>query len=71
MFPADDKCVTVTFSDNGVPYNLLEKEDPDIAHIGESDTIGGLGIFMTRNLMSDVKYERKNGCNVVTIRLVL
>lgn len=68
---ADDKSVTVTFSDNGVPYNLLEKEDPDIAHIGEGDTIGGLGIFMIRNLMSDVKYERKNGCNVVTIQLML
>ncbi|MBQ2257697.1 MAG: ATP-binding protein, partial [Lachnospiraceae bacterium] len=38
--------VMITFIDNGVPYNPLAKEDPDITLAAEERQIGGLGIYM-------------------------
>ena len=64
----DNKEVSITFIDNGVPYNPLEKDDPDITLSAEERAIGGLGIFMVRKTMDDVHYEYKDGKNVFTIK---
>ncbi|MBP5655609.1 MAG: SpoIIE family protein phosphatase [Clostridiales bacterium] len=59
--------ITITFSDNGTPYNPLAKEDPDTTLAVGERPIGGLGIFMTKNIMDDVTYEYKDGKNVLTM----
>ena len=41
-FPKDDY-VSITFYDNGVPYDPLAKEDPDITLSADDRPIGGLG----------------------------
>lgn len=47
----------ITFTDNGIPYNPLEKPDPDTkAEVGERP-IGGLGIYMVKKTMDIVTYE--------------
>ena len=58
---------TITFIDHGVPYDPLAKEDPDITATAESRQVGGLGVFMTKQLMDDVRYEYRDGCNILTI----
>ena len=59
--------VEITFIDSGVEYNPLEREAPDIdANIHERK-IGGLGIFLARKLMDDMKYDYKDGKNILTI----
>ncbi len=63
----DGKTVSITFKDSGVPYNPLEKEDPDITLPGEQRPIGGLGIFMVKKSMDKVLYEHKDGQNVLTL----
>jgi len=63
----DGKTVSITFKDSGVPYNPLEKEDPDITLSGEQRPIGGLGIFMVKKSMDKVLYEHKDGQNVLTL----
>ena len=40
----DPLAVTITFIDNGVPYDPLAKADPDITLSAEERKIGGLGI---------------------------
>ena len=40
----DPRAVCMTFIDGGIPYNPLEKEDPDITLSAEERKIGGLGI---------------------------
>ena len=35
---------------------------------GEARGIGGLGIFMVKNIMDEVKYEYCKGCNQLTLR---
>ena len=49
--------VAVTFMDSGVPYDPLAKEDPDVTLSAEERGIGGLGIFMVKKSMDDVKYR--------------
>ena len=67
----DPRSVTLTFKDRGVPYDPLAKEDPDISLSAEDRPIGGLGIFMTKKSMDEMKYEYRDGQNVLTIRKLL
>lgn len=62
-----DNSVDITFMDRGVPYDPLAKEDPDITLPAEERTIGGLGIFMVKKSMDDLKYKYEDGKNVLTI----
>lgn len=60
--------VIITFIDNGVPYDPLAKEDPDITLSAEERQIGGLGIYMVKKSMDDISYEYKNGQNILRIK---
>jgi len=57
----------ISFIDNGKPFNPLEREDPDVTLSAEKRKIGGLGIYMVKKSMDDVKYVRVNGQNQLTI----
>ena len=60
--------VSITFIDNGVPYDPLKKEDPDISIPASERAIGGLGVFLTKQLMDDVIYEYRDGHNILTLK---
>ena len=60
--------VILTFKDCGVPYNPLEKADPDISLPAGERQIGGLGIFLTKKTMDDVVYEYKDGQNILHLK---
>ena len=60
--------VEITFIDRGVPYDPLAKPDPDVTLSAKDRKIGGLGIFMVKKSMDEVKYEYLDGCNVLTIK---
>ena len=64
----DPLAVTITFIDNGVPYDPLAKEDPDTTLSAEEREIGGLGIYMVKKSMDDITYEYKDGQNILTIK---
>ena len=57
------KAVFLTFTDNGIPYNPLETEDPDITSSSEERKIGGLGIYLVKKNMDEMKYEYVNQQN--------
>lgn len=65
------KAVEITFRDSGVPYDPLAKQDPDISLSADDRQIGGLGIFMVKKTMDDMRYEYKDNQNVLTIRKVI
>lgn len=60
--------VTITFIDNGIPFNPLEKSNPDTSLSAEERPIGGLGIFLVKKSMDLVEYEYKNGQNILKIK---
>ena len=64
----EDDTVTITFIDQGVPYDPVSKEDPDISLPTEERQVGGLGIFMVRNLTDDMQYEYRDGKNILTLK---
>ena len=63
----DPKSVAITFLDRGIPYNPVEKEDPDVSLPIEKRRIGGLGIYMVKKSMDEMLYERRDGYNILTI----
>ncbi|MBP5264699.1 MAG: ATP-binding protein [Lachnospiraceae bacterium] len=64
----DGSVFVIELIDQGVPYNPLAKEDPDITLSAEERKIGGLGILLTKKSMDDVQYEYANGSNILTLR---
>lgn len=60
--------ITITFIDSGIPYNPLDKADPDISLPAEERQIGGLGIFLTKKLMDGLTYAYENGQNILTMK---
>lgn len=56
----------VEISDAGVPFDPLDKPAPDLNVPVEKRQIGGLGIFLLREIANDVFYRRANGRNVLT-----
>ena len=60
--------MTITFVDHGIPYDPLAKDDPDVSLPANDRPVGGLGIFMTKKLMDDVKYEYLDGQNILTLK---
>ncbi len=67
----DPLAVVITFMDNGIPYDPLAREDPDITLSAEEREIGGLGIYMVKRTMDDVSYEYKDGQNILRIRKLI
>ena len=58
---------TITLTDSGVPYNPLEKDDPDVTLSAEDRQVGGLGIFLVKKNMDAVDYAYQDGHNRLTI----
>ncbi len=63
----DEGAVRITLEDEGIPFDPLSHEDPDISLGLKDRTIGGLGIFMVKRTMDDVSYEYKDGLNMLTV----
>ena len=60
--------ITLTFIDQGIPYNPLENKDPDITLDIEDREIGGLGIFLVKKTMDELSYEYADGQNILTMK---
>ncbi|MBO7673718.1 MAG: ATP-binding protein [Atopobiaceae bacterium] len=59
--------VSITLEDEGVPFDPLSHEDPDVTLGVQERSIGGLGIFLVRRTMDDMYYEYADGRNKLTI----
>ena len=58
----------LTFIDKGIPYNPLENKDPDVTLDIEKRKIGGLGIFLVKEMMDEVSYEYADGQNILKLK---
>ena len=66
-FDENERLMTLVVSDEGVPFNPLQREEPDITLSAEERDIGGLGIFITKKTMDTVSYKNENGKNILTM----
>ena len=66
-FNEETKEITFRLSDSGVPFDPLQKPDPDITLSADERDIGGLGIFITKKTMDSLSYVYENGENILTM----
>lgn len=64
----EDGILTIVLTDEGIPFDPLAKEDPDVTLSAEERKIGGLGIYMVKKSMDHVSYERKDNKNIFTMK---
>ena len=55
---------SIVLIDSGMAFDPLAKADPDITLSAEERGIGGLGIFMVKKSMDEVRYERDGDRNI-------
>ncbi len=65
---ANDEWLTFVISDSGMAFDPTQTKDADTTLSAEERPIGGLGIFLVRQLMDSVEYEYKGQKNVLTLR---
>lgn len=59
--------IMLIFEDDGIPYNPLEKADPEINAPMREREVGGLGIYLVKKRMNRVAYEHIDGKNRLTL----
>ena len=65
---ADQEWMTFVIADTGIAFDPTMKEDADTTLSAEERPIGGLGIFLVRQLMDVIDYKRQDNKNVLTLR---
>lgn len=63
-----DEWVTLTITDDGMPFNPLTVAPPDLSLLLHEREIGGLGIHLVRSMFDEVSYHRNVGRNVLTVK---
>ena len=65
----DEQGRTMIFviSDSGIPFDPTQKPEADITLSAEERAIGGLGIHLVRQIMDEIRYERCDDKNILTL----
>ena len=62
-----DGSIVLVLTDTGKEFDPTAAPEADITLSADERQIGGLGIFLIRQIMNEVKYERIEGKNVLTL----
>lgn len=69
-FDRKNKQLLINFIDYGIEFNPLEKENPNISLDVSEREIGGLGIFIVKQMVNEITYARINNMNVLEIKKI-
>ena len=58
----------IRLEDDGVPFDPLKAEEPDCECPIEQRKVGNLGIHLTKKIMDDMIYERRENKNLLTLK---
>ncbi|MDL2267815.1 SpoIIE family protein phosphatase [Desulfovibrio sp. OttesenSCG-928-G15] len=64
------KHVDLHLVDSGKPFNPLEREMPDPTLPPEQRGVGGMGIFLAKNITEAMEYRRNDNANELVMRFV-
>jgi anti-sigma regulatory factor (Ser/Thr protein kinase) len=73
IFNKSESQISITIKDDGLEFDPTKKGDPDTSLTAEERPIGGLGIFLIKQLMDKVQYlrEEKINCLILTKNITL
>jgi len=66
-YSIEKELLTLQIEDDSYPYDPNQAPVPDLTSDLENRKIGGLGIYLVKSMMDDVKYVTKNGKNTLTL----
>ena len=66
-----DNLFCIRVQDRGIPFNPLTQEAPQLEEDIEKRQVGGLGIFLTKQMADSLDYHYKDGNNILDIGLYL
>lgn len=68
----EDDEIILTFTDDGKAFNPLEDaQEPNLEIDADKRGVGGLGIFMVKQMASDLTYNRPENSNIFVIKISL
>ena len=62
-----EESITLVLTDTGKEFDPTMAPEADVTLSADERQIGGLGIFLIRQIMNEVRYERIEGKNVLTL----
>lgn len=65
---SDGKELTFVLSDKGVAFDPTKKESADMDVNPAERDLGGMGIYIVKNIMNEVSYQRLEGKNLLTMK---
>ena len=68
---SDGTELTFVISDKGKEFDPTQQEDADMSINPAEREIGGMGIFIVKNIMNEVTYQRLEGHNLLTMKKTL
>ncbi|MDR3187203.1 MAG: ATP-binding protein [Holosporaceae bacterium] len=61
--------IRIKFTDDGVAFDPLTLDAPDTISSLKERKVGGLGVYIVKQLAKSVKYSRANGRNQLEIKI--
>ena len=68
LLDEEERLFTIIFTDRGIPFDPLQRSEPDVTLKAEEREIGGLGILMVKKSMDEVLYSYEDGQNILTLK---
>lgn len=67
----NSSAIIFTLTDYGIAFDPLKVPDADTNLSADKRNIGGLGIYLIKQIMDDVKYMRIDNKNILVLKKVL
>lgn len=64
----DNGSIIFTLSDEGRAFDPMTRKENDLSINPADRELGGMGIFITKQIMDEVSYQRINGHNILTMK---
>lgn len=61
--------IEILVEDSGRPFDPTKLEAPDLSDSIDEREIGGLGVFMVKEMVDEVSYESRNGRNRLSLKM--
>ena len=68
LFDENENEFSLTVIDHAKPFNQLEAENPNIGTGKEFQQIGGFGIHIVKQIMTEYSYDRLNDKNILVLK---
>lgn len=63
----DENRFVIEIEDAGIPFDVLSIGEPDLIDDIDERKVGGLGVFIIKELVEDVQYRREDNKNILKL----